>query len=99
MNFTLTITASPELLEAIGLLTGMVGPRTTPPAPANTEPTTPVLAAKTRKVAAPAEAKEEVKPLFFNRRRIDPFTVLGPHKQLSKKTACIRAILPSARQA
>lgn len=44
-------------------------------------------------------AKEVIKRLFFNRRMIDPFAVLGPHKQLSKKTACIRTILPHARQA
>ncbi|MDD5268922.1 MAG: 1,4-alpha-glucan branching protein GlgB [Methylococcales bacterium] len=44
-------------------------------------------------------AKEVIKRLFFNRRLIDPFTVLGPHKQLFKKAASIRAILPRARQA
>jgi 1,4-alpha-glucan branching enzyme len=44
-------------------------------------------------------ANEVIKRLFFNRRLIDPFAVLGPHKQATKKTACIRAILPHARQA
>ena len=57
MNFTLTITASPELLEAISLLTGAMGTR---PAPVN-EPVTPVTPTRTRKGAnpAPVEAKEE----------------------------------------
>ncbi|MEI7995877.1 MAG: hypothetical protein WCH01_13345, partial [Methylococcaceae bacterium] len=44
-------------------------------------------------------AQEVIKRLFFNRRLIDPFAVLGPHKQLFKNAASIRAILPRAKQA
>lgn len=50
MNFTLTITASPELLEAISLLTGAMGTR---PAPVN-EPVTPVAPTRTRRSSNPA---------------------------------------------
>ena len=44
-------------------------------------------------------AKEVIKRLFNNRRLDDPFSILGPHRRLSKKTATIRAILPFAQQA
>lgn len=44
-------------------------------------------------------SKESIKRLWFNRRLIDPFAILGPHKHLSKTTAAIRAILPGAQQA
>lgn len=56
MNFTLTITASPELLEAISLLTGAMG---TKPAPV-AEPVTPVAPTRTRKTTAttPAPVQE-----------------------------------------
>ena len=61
MNFTLTITASPELLEAISLLTGAMG---TKPAPV-AESVTPVAPTRTRKTTTPApvpETKEEANP-------------------------------------
>ncbi|MGR8934553.1 MAG: 1,4-alpha-glucan branching protein GlgB [Gammaproteobacteria bacterium] len=49
--------------------------------------------------AALALPHDSIERLLRNRRHMDPFAVLGPHRQSGQNTASVRAILPPARQA
>jgi len=63
MNFTLTITASNELLEAIQLLTGLMGPRPNAPKELTLEQSAQPVTARTRKTKEVAEPSVSPEPI------------------------------------